>query len=131
MFTSRRDLVLLRLAGALMLCGSSPAAAEPVAGVDRACHHGFISCENDCNNGNSIPLGSSQSAIDSCGSKCVKRYDRCNGVFRPGRSDPPLHRTPQNTHVPVRNTGGGVLQPLSNSQPTVHTSGSGGAVRHK
>lgn len=127
MFTSRQDLVLLGLAGALIFCASSFARAEPPAGANRTCFHNNTNCKNNCRNGMTLPIGSSEQAIDQCDGACLKKYDRCNDAFR--RNDS-VHRADPRTHVPVRNTGGGVLHPPSNSQPNVHTSGSG-AARHK
>ena len=131
MFRSRQSLALFGLAGAFMFCGSNPASAEPVPGVDRACAHANTACVNDCRNGNTLPIGSPESAIAKCDSRCLTRYDRCNSVFRPGRSDDRPHRSAPNTHVPVRTTGGGILQPPSNAHPSVDTSVGGGSTKRK
>jgi hypothetical protein len=102
---------LVVVAGAVVAFQSAASARERQAGnVNRTCHKGFIQCQNDCRNGTTLPIGSPASAIEACGTRCVGKYDRCDSVFRPGRSDKPV-TPPQrpSTTTGQEPRGGGIL----------------------
>jgi len=99
---------------------------SPAEAVNKTCQKANIRCQNNCRNGETLPIGSSKSAIEKCDVRCLSKYDRCSQIFAPGRSNqqPPKSPPKTGTRAPVSKPGGGVLQqPKGASGPILRAGG--------
>jgi hypothetical protein len=117
----------LMLAALLLAAGSGSVFAEiysPNEGTSGGdlCSRPLTRCVNDCRNGNTLPIGSSPSAIKACDNGCDSDYAKCVRKFGPGKSSGgqqrPLGATPPKSNTPTKPQGPGSVGTPPKSNPT-------------
>ena len=94
---------------------------NPGTSTGDLCTRPLTRCINDCRNGNTLAIGSPQSAIVACDKGCDSDYAKCRATFggkASGGQQGPLGVTPPKSSTPGKPQGPGSVGTPPKSNPT-------------